>query len=205
MLAKKIINQYYFTDRAIQVGFNISLDIHHISHSNYKLSIQPIFPEFAIEPQYIKEILIELSVIYARLIIQYKFKYQTVFSAKFDEHDENNHVLDATELFITLSNSHNLKETDIDNIDIKSPLEHQIQIQEMKDSGWRFDKHNSMKIYFYEINEISGSSDVKSSLRSSTILNIESDEKYCFFLVYISKTTSYFLSKKWTFHKNFKS
>ena len=38
----------------------------------------------------------ELSVIYARLINQYIFKYQTVFSARFDEQDEDNQVLDET-------------------------------------------------------------------------------------------------------------
>ena len=43
---------------------------------------------------------------------------------------------------------HNLTESDIDNIDVKSQLEHQIQIQETKESGWIFDKINSMKLSF---------------------------------------------------------
>ena len=42
----------------------------------------------------------EVSVIYARLINQYKFKHQTVFSARFDKQDENNQLLDETDLFI---------------------------------------------------------------------------------------------------------
>ena len=42
----------------------------------------------------------------------------------------------------------NLAETDLDKIDIISPLEHQIQQQGMKLFGWRFDKINSMAIYF---------------------------------------------------------
>ena len=77
----------------------------------------------------------ELSVIYASLMNQYKFKYQTVFSARFDKQNEDNQVLDETELFINLSINHKLTQTDIDNIDIQSPLEHQIQQQQMKDSG----------------------------------------------------------------------
>ena len=77
----------------------------------------------------------ELSVIHARLINQFEYKCQTVFSARFDKQDEDNQVLDETELFINLNNNHNLTESDFDNIDIKSPLEHQIQQQEMKDSG----------------------------------------------------------------------
>ena len=88
----------------------------------------------------------ELSVFYANLINQYKIKYQTVFSARFDKQDEDNQVLDETELFINLIITHNLTESDLDKIDIKSPSEHQIQQQEMKDSGWRFDKIISMTI-----------------------------------------------------------
>ena len=139
-LAKKMLNPYYFTDRNLQVGFKIDLDSHHINHANSKLTIIPNFTEFGIEVRYINKILKELSVIYARLINQYKFKYQRIFSARFDKQNEDNQVLGETELFINLNINHNLKGTDINNIDVKSPLEHQIQQQEMKDSGWRFDK-----------------------------------------------------------------
>ena len=44
-----------------------------------------------------------MAIIYARLINHYKLKYQTVFSARFDEQDQNNQVLDETELFIILN------------------------------------------------------------------------------------------------------
>ena len=50
--------------------------------------------------------------------------------------------------FFNLNNNHNLAESDLDNIDVKSPLEHQIKQQEMKDSGWQFDKINSMTVFF---------------------------------------------------------
>ena len=50
----------------------------------------------------------------------------------------------------------------------------------MKDSGCRFDKINSMIVYFYKIGEMNGLSYVKIPLRSSCILNFENDDKYCF-------------------------
>ena len=50
----------------------------------------------------------------------------------------------------------------------------------MKDSGWRFDKINSMTIYFYKTNEMNGSNYVKIPLRSNAIFNIENNDKYCF-------------------------
>ena len=80
-LANRMLSPYYFTDNALQVGFNVKLDSHHINHANSKLTISPNYPEFGIEPRYINKILKEMATIYARLINQYKFKYQTVFSA----------------------------------------------------------------------------------------------------------------------------
>ena len=99
---------------------------------------------------------------------------------RFDKQDENNQVLDETEIFISLNINHNLTQTDINNNDVKSPLEHQIQQQEMKDSGWRFDKKNSLTVFFYKTDEFNGSNFVKFRLRSNSILNIENNDKYCF-------------------------
>ena len=133
----------------MQVGLKINLDSHHINHANSKLTITPNYPKFGIEVRYSNKIMKEFSNIYARMINHYKIKYQSVFSARFDKQDENNQVLDETELFITLNINHNLTESDFDEIDIKFPLEHQIQQQEMKNSGWRFDERNSITIFFF--------------------------------------------------------
>ena len=77
----------------------------------------------------------ELSVFYARLMNQFKCNYQTVLSARFDKQAEDNQVLDETELFINLNINHKLTQSDLDKIGVRSPSEHQIQQQEMKDSG----------------------------------------------------------------------
>ena len=173
-LAKKMNNPYYFTDRALR--FNITLESHHISHANSKIFINANYPEFGIEVRCYSKIK-ELSVVYVRLINQYKFNYQTVFSATFDKQDEDNQVLDETEFFINLNFNHNLTESDLDKIDVRSPLEYQIQQQEMKDSGWIFDKVNSMTVYFHKTGELNGSNYVKIPLRSNAVLNIENNDK----------------------------
>ena len=135
-LNKKMLNPCYFTDRVLTVGFNFTLESNHINHASSKIIIKPNYPEFGIEVRYIIKIMKEMSIIYARLKNQYIFRYQTVFSARFDKQNENIQVLDEIDLFINLNVNHNLTETDINNIVKKSPLEHQIQQQEMKDSGW---------------------------------------------------------------------
>ena len=81
-----------------------------------------------------------------------------------NEEDQRN---DEIELFINLNINSNLTETDINNIDVKSQLEHQIQVQETKESGWIFNKSNSTKIRFYKTGELNGSSYVKNLLRSN--------------------------------------
>ena len=143
-----MINPYYFTDRNLKVGYKIILDSHNLHHTNSNLTVTPTFPKFGIEFRFINKIMEELAVIYARLINQYKFKYQTVFSARFDKQDEDGQLLEETDLFINLNINHNLTQSHLDKIDIRSPLEYQIQKEEMKDSGWRFDKINLMTIYF---------------------------------------------------------
>ena len=50
----------------------------------------------------------------------------------------------------------------------------------MKDSGWRFDKINSMTIYFYKTGELNNSNFAEIPLRSNAILNIENIDNYCF-------------------------
>ena len=72
-----------------------------------------------------------------------------------------------------------MAESDIDIIDIRSQLEHQIQTEETREAGWIFDKINSMKISFFKAGESDGSSHVKIPLRSDAILNIQNVDKYC--------------------------
>ena len=115
-LAKLMINPYYFIDKNLKIGFKIILEGHNFSHANSILSILPKYPEYGIEFRYINKIIKELSVIYARLINQYKFNYHTLFSASFykiiEEDQRNNHI----ELYINLKIINNLTESDIDNM-----------------------------------------------------------------------------------------
>ena len=166
-IGKKMINPYYFIDENLKIGFKINLESHNVEHANSLLTIEPNFPDIGIETRYVNKILKEMATIYARLINQYKFKYHILFSASFYKINEEDQRSNETELFINLSINHNLTETDIDNIDVKSQLEHQKQILETKESGWIFDIVNSMKIKFYKTGELNGSSYVKFPLRSN--------------------------------------
>ena len=136
------------TETVLEVGFNITLDSHHINHSNSKLNIEPIFPEFGIEFRCINKVLKEMANFYARLVNHYIFEIQTMFSARFDEQNGDGLMLGQIKLYFNLNIRHNLTESDLDNIIVRFALEEQIQRQEIKNSVWRFDIINSMTIYF---------------------------------------------------------
>ena len=70
---------------------------------------------------------------YARLINQYKFKYQIIFSASFYKNDEKDQRSDEIDLLNDLDINHNLTESDIINIDVTSQSKQQTQIQETKE------------------------------------------------------------------------
>ena len=101
-LAGKMNNPHYFTEKALQLGFNLSLDSLHINHSNSNTNIKPIFPEFGIEFRYTNKVLKEMATVYARIKNQNKFKNQTIFPLRFGKRKGENQVLDETEMFINL-------------------------------------------------------------------------------------------------------
>ena len=77
--------------------------------------------------------------------------------------------------------NHNSTEADMKNIDVKSQLEHQIQIQETEEGGWFFDKINSRKLKIYKTGELKRSVYVENPLRSNAISKKkENIDKYCF-------------------------
>ena len=141
-----MINPYYFIEENLKNGFKINLESHNYSQASSTLTVTPKFSEFGVEFRYINEIVKEVSVIYARLINQYKFKYHTLFSASFYKINEEDQRENEIELYINLKINHKLTEFDIDNIDVTSQLDHQILVQENRESGWIFDKISSMKI-----------------------------------------------------------
>ena len=85
-----------------------------------------------------------MSLIYARLINQCKFRYQILFSARIDKQDEDDQVLDENEIYVLLNVNQNSTQTDNDRIVAGSHSEQQIQNQGSKDSSRRFDENNSI-------------------------------------------------------------
>ena len=89
-------------------------------------------------------------------------------------------MLDKIELSIKLNFNKNIIENYNNNIHVWPQLEEQIQKQKLKDSGLRLDDIISMIVFFYRTTQTNGPSWVNLPLRSSAILDIQNDDKYCF-------------------------
>ena len=61
-----------------------------------------------------------------------KYKYQAVFSARFDWQIEDDQILDEIEIYINLNINRDITESDIENIDVRSQSKHEIQNQVSK-------------------------------------------------------------------------
>ena len=164
----------------MRIGFKKNLESHNNNQANSLLNIAPSFPVIGIETRYIDRNLKEMATVYARLINQYKFKYHILLSASFCKNNEEDQRSEEIELFIILNINNNLTETDFNDIDVTSQLEHQTQVQETKEPGWTFDKNDSMEIGFFKTGELTGSSYVKNPLRSNALINFKNNDKLCF-------------------------
>ena len=105
-----------------------------------------------------------------------------MFSARFDKQDEDDQVLDEVEIYNSLNSKRKLieSESDIDNIDYRSQLERQTHNRQMKNSGRKFEKTNSITFCSFQFTELGGSIYRKNPVGNSAFLNNEKDHKFCF-------------------------
>ena len=74
----------------------------------------------------------QVYTIYAGLINQHTFKNQTVFSVRFDKHDEDDKVLDEFDSYIILNIYKSLTQSDINWIDVRSQIERNYKIKKRR-------------------------------------------------------------------------
>ena len=179
--------EYKFTDETLDKIYDITIDRHHKKELNSQITITSKFDNTGIEMYFIDKIFKEMAHIYSQFINQYKFKYQLSFMLLFYKFEEDGDIRREAEMTVTLNMTNNLTQSEIDNVDIQWDLEARKQNLEMRESGWNFQRVNSMTISFYNTGNMDGSSYVKIPLRSSAIVNIKNDDKYCFIWSILAK------------------
>ena len=154
---------------------------------NSQITITSKFDDTGMEMNFVDKILKEMSHINANFINQYKFKYQLSFMLLFYNFEEDGDIRKEAEMPINLNMTNNLTQSEIDNVNVQWDLESRKQSLEMRESGWVFQTVTLMTISYYNAGNMDGSSYVKVPLRSSAILNIKNDDKYCFLWSILAK------------------
>ena len=179
--------EYKFTDDILNKIYDITVDRHHKKDLNSQITITSKFDNTGIEMYYIDKIFKEMAHIYAKYINQYKFKNQLYFMLLFYKFEEDGDIRTEAEMTITLNMTNNLTQSEINNVNIQWDVEARKQNLEMRESGWVFQRVNSMTISFYNTGNMDGCSYVKIPLRSSAIVNVKNDDKYCFIWSILAK------------------
>ena len=172
--------EYKFTDNIISTAYDFTFDKHHKKNLNSQITTTSKFDNTGIEMNFVDEIFKEMSHIYAKFINQYKFKYQLSFMLLFYKFEEDGDIRKEAEMTINLNMTNTLTQSEIDNVNVQWDLEARKQNLEKQESGWVFQRVNSMTISYYNTGNMDGSSYVKVPLRSSAKVKIKNDDKYCF-------------------------
>ena len=172
--------EYKFADNVLSTAYDITVGRDHKKDLYSKITVTSKFDDTGIEMIFVDKIFKEMSHIYAKYIYQYKFKYQLSFMLLFYKFEEDGDIRKEAEMSINLIMTNNLTQSEIDNANIQWDLEARKQNLEMRESGWVFQRVNSMTISYYNTGNLDGSSYIKVPLRSSAILNIKNVDKYCF-------------------------
>ena len=132
-----------------------------------------------INPIHINNIVKQLAIKYGELIRQFKFKIRFYANVKYLlEHEdelpeESNHYIGVDIINI-------LTRLQLDDLDIMTDLDSEIQTRDMEGSGWNVQGINHLKIYFHKTNPINGQTYVEFPIRTNAILNIQNNDAYCF-------------------------
>ena len=120
-----------------------------------------------------------MSIKYGELINQFKFKIRFYASVRYllEHEDELPEVVDH---YVGIHIIINLTRLQLDDLDIMTDLENEIENRDMEGSGWNIQGINHLKIYFHKTNVINGSTYIKFPLRTNAILNTQNADTYCF-------------------------
>ena len=132
-----------------------------------------------INKYHINNIVKQLSIKYGELISQFKFKIRFYANVKYLlEHEDESP--EEVNLYIGVDIINILTRLQLNDIDIMTDLDNEIENRDMEGSGWNIQGINHLKKYFHKTNPINGLTYVKFPIRTSSILNIQNNDTYCF-------------------------
>ena len=132
-----------------------------------------------INKYHINNITKQLSIKYGELINQFKFKIRFYANVKYLLNHEDEPPEEANH-YVGVDIIHILTRLQLNDIDIMTDLDNEIDNRDMDGSGWNVQGINHLKIYFHKTNPINGRTYIEFPIRTNVILNIQNNDSYCF-------------------------
>ena len=158
--------------------YNVILIHHNPIDLNSELKVVGKANQY-INKYHINNITNQLSIKYGELIRQFQFKIRFYANVKYllnhedEPPEEVNH-------YVGVDIIHILTRLQLNDIDIMTDLDNEIENRDMEGSGWNVQGINHLKIYFHKTNPINGRTYIEFPIRTNAILNIQNNDSYCF-------------------------
>ena len=181
MFKEKRIRQFvnpYRLKKPLSGQYNVILIHHNVIDLNSELKVFGKANQY-INKYHINNIVKQLSIKYGELINQFKFKIRFFANVKYLLNHEDEAPEEANH-YIGVDIIHILTRLQLDDIDIMTDLDNEIESRDMEGSGWNVQGINHLKIYFHKTNPINGMTYIDFPIRTNAILNIQNNDSYCF-------------------------
>ena len=174
---RQFVNPFHLKN-PLKSEYNVTLIHHNPIDLNSELKVDGKANQY-ISKYHIKNIVKQLSIKYGELINQFKFKIRFYANVKYllghedEPSEEVNH-------YIGVDIIDNLTRLQLNDLDIMTDLDNEIENRDMEGAGWNVQGINHLKIYFHKTNPINGMTYKKFPIRTNSILNIQNNDTYCF-------------------------
>ena len=173
----KFVNTFHLKN-PLKNEYNVILIHHNLIDLNFELKVVGKANQY-INKCHINNIVKQLSIKYGELIRQFKFKIRFYANVKYLlEHEDE--LSEEVNHYIGVDIINILTRLQLNDLDIMSDLDNEIQNRDMEGSGWNVQGINHLKIYFHKTNPINGMTYKKFPIRTNSILNIQTNDTYCF-------------------------
>ena len=174
---RNFVNAFHLKN-PLKNEYNVILIHHNPIDLNSELKVVGKANQY-INKYHINNIVKQLNIKYGELIRQFKFKIRFYANVKYLlEHEDE--LSEEVNHYIGVDNINILTRLQLNDLDIITDLDNEIQNRDMEGSGWNVQGINHLKIYFDKTNPINGMTYKKFPIRINSILNIQNNDTYCF-------------------------
>ena len=128
---------------------------------------------------HINNIIKQMAIKYGELINQFKFKIKVFANVGYIKNNGEDPIEEVNH-HIAINIIENLTRIQLNDLDIMTDLNYEIERRDMEGSGWNIQGINHLKIYFHKTNPINGQTYIEFPIRTNAVLNIQNNDSYCF-------------------------